>query len=78
MYSKIKIAGHPVHPMLVAFPVACCTITSPDSDGTAVLPGTLPADGAAVIGVSVGGATADAKLTRGSRGPAERTECQHG
>ena len=21
--SKIKIAGHPVHPMLVAFPVAC-------------------------------------------------------
>ena len=22
MYSKIKIAGHPVHPMLVAFPVA--------------------------------------------------------
>lgn len=23
MYSKIKIAGHPVHPMLVAFPVAC-------------------------------------------------------
>ena len=21
MYSKIKIAGHPVHPMLVAFPV---------------------------------------------------------
>jgi uncharacterized membrane protein len=23
VYSKIKIAGHPVHPMLVAFPVAC-------------------------------------------------------
>lgn len=23
MYSKIKIAGHPVHPMLVAFPVDC-------------------------------------------------------
>ncbi len=23
MYSKIKTAGHPVHPMLVAFPVAC-------------------------------------------------------
>ena len=22
MYSKIKVAGHPVHPMLVAFPVA--------------------------------------------------------
>jgi uncharacterized membrane protein len=22
MYSKIKIAGHPIHPMLVAFPVA--------------------------------------------------------
>ncbi len=21
MYSKIKIAGHPVHPMLIAFPV---------------------------------------------------------
>ena len=27
MYSKIKIAGHPVHPMLVAFPVACYTGT---------------------------------------------------
>jgi len=25
MYSKIKIAGHPVHPMLVAFPVAFYT-----------------------------------------------------
>jgi uncharacterized membrane protein len=23
VYSKIKIAGHPVHPMLIAFPVAC-------------------------------------------------------
>ena len=23
MYSKFLIAGHPVHPMLVAFPVAC-------------------------------------------------------
>lgn len=27
MYSKIKIAGHPVQPMLVAFPVACYTGT---------------------------------------------------
>jgi uncharacterized membrane protein len=27
MYSKIKIAGHPVHPMLVAFPVASYTGT---------------------------------------------------
>lgn len=25
MYSKIKIAGHPVHPMLIAFPVAFYT-----------------------------------------------------
>jgi uncharacterized membrane protein len=25
MYSKIKIAGHPVHPMLIAFPVTCYT-----------------------------------------------------
>jgi uncharacterized membrane protein len=25
MYSKVKIAGHPVHPMLVAFPVAFYT-----------------------------------------------------
>jgi len=25
MYSKIKIAGHPIHPMLVAFPVAFYT-----------------------------------------------------
>jgi predicted membrane protein DUF2231 len=23
VYSKVKLAGHPVHPMLVAFPVAC-------------------------------------------------------
>src|SRR4051812_17247109 len=22
LYSKVKVAGHPVHPMLVAFPVA--------------------------------------------------------
>ncbi len=34
MYSKIKITGHPVHPMLVAFPVACCTGTPPDQDVT--------------------------------------------
>ena len=27
MYSKIKIAGHPVHPMLVAYPVAFYTAT---------------------------------------------------
>jgi uncharacterized membrane protein len=27
MYSKIKIAGHPIHPMLIAFPVACYTGT---------------------------------------------------
>ena len=27
MYSKVKIAGHPVHPMLVAFPVAFYTAT---------------------------------------------------
>jgi uncharacterized membrane protein len=27
MYSKIKAAGHPVHPMLIAFPVACYTGT---------------------------------------------------
>jgi uncharacterized membrane protein len=27
MYSKVKIAGHPVHPMLVAFPVASYTGT---------------------------------------------------
>jgi uncharacterized membrane protein len=27
VYSKVKIAGHPVHPMLVAFPVACYTGT---------------------------------------------------
>src|SRR5882672_6801265 len=23
MYSKVKIAGHPLHPMLVSFPIAC-------------------------------------------------------
>jgi uncharacterized membrane protein len=28
MYSKVKIAGHPVHPMLVAFPVALYTATA--------------------------------------------------
>ena len=27
MYSKIRIAGHPIHPMLVAFPVAFYTGT---------------------------------------------------
>ncbi len=27
MYSKVKLAGHPVHPILVAFPVACYTGT---------------------------------------------------
>ena len=27
MYSKVKVAGHPVYPMLVAFPVACYTGT---------------------------------------------------
>lgn len=27
MYSKIKIAGHPVHPMLIAFPVTFYTTT---------------------------------------------------
>ena len=27
MYSKVKIAGHPVHPMLIAFPVAFYTAT---------------------------------------------------
>jgi uncharacterized membrane protein len=27
MYSKVKIFGHPVHPMLVAFPVAFYTAT---------------------------------------------------
>jgi uncharacterized membrane protein len=27
MYSKIKIAGHPIHPMLVGFPVAFYTAT---------------------------------------------------
>lgn len=27
MYSKIRMAGHPLHPMLIAFPVACYTGT---------------------------------------------------
>lgn len=27
MYSKVTIAGHPVHPMLVGFPLACYTGT---------------------------------------------------
>lgn len=27
MYSKIKFAGHPIHPMLVAYPVAFYTAT---------------------------------------------------
>ena len=27
MYSKIKIAGHPVHPMIIAYPVAFYTAT---------------------------------------------------
>jgi uncharacterized membrane protein len=27
MYSRVKIAGHPVHPMLVAYPVAFYTAT---------------------------------------------------
>lgn len=27
MYSKMKIAGHPIHPMLVGYPVACYTGT---------------------------------------------------
>lgn len=27
MYSKVRIAGHPVHPMLIAFPVAFYTAT---------------------------------------------------
>lgn len=27
MYSKVTIAGHPVHPMLVAYPIACYTGT---------------------------------------------------
>jgi uncharacterized membrane protein len=27
MYSKVKIAGHPIHPMFVAFPVAFYTAT---------------------------------------------------
>ena len=27
MYSKVKIAGHPIHPMLIAYPVAFYTAT---------------------------------------------------
>ena len=27
MYSKIKLAGHPIHPMLVAYPIAMYTFT---------------------------------------------------
>ncbi len=27
MYSKIKIAGHPIHPMLIAYPIAFYTAT---------------------------------------------------
>lgn len=27
MYSKIKIFGHPIHPMLVAYPIAFYTAT---------------------------------------------------
>ena len=27
MYSKVKIGGHPIHPMLVAFPIAFYTTT---------------------------------------------------
>jgi uncharacterized membrane protein len=27
MYSKVKIAGHPVHPMIIAYPVAFYTAT---------------------------------------------------
>lgn len=27
MYSKVTIAGHPIHPMLVAYPIACYTGT---------------------------------------------------
>jgi uncharacterized membrane protein len=27
MYSKVKLAGHPVHPMLVSFPIALYTAT---------------------------------------------------
>jgi uncharacterized membrane protein len=27
MYSRIKIAGHPIHPMLIAYPVALYTAT---------------------------------------------------
>ena len=27
MYSKVKIAGHPIHPMIIAYPVAFYTAT---------------------------------------------------
>ena len=27
MYSKAKIAGHPIHPMLVAFPITFYVLT---------------------------------------------------
>jgi uncharacterized membrane protein len=27
MYSKVKIIGHPIHPMLVAYPIALYTST---------------------------------------------------
>jgi hypothetical protein len=27
MYSKVKLFGHPIHPMLVAYPIAFCTAT---------------------------------------------------
>ena len=27
MYSKIKIFGHPIHPMMIAYPIACYTGT---------------------------------------------------
>jgi uncharacterized membrane protein len=27
MYSKARIAGHPIHPMLIAFPIALYTVT---------------------------------------------------
>jgi len=26
MYSKVKIAGHPIYPMLIAYPVAFCRL----------------------------------------------------
>lgn len=39
MYSKVKVAGHPVHPMLVAFPVACYTGTLDYHVGIRLAPG---------------------------------------